>query len=106
MGCIFGELLNHCPIFAGQNDIDQLYNVISTLGTPTKESWPQLESLPDYNKIQFPFAKGVPFQEKFPDSSDEAVAFLEKFLKYNTNERISAKDVIFIDILLILLGPS
>jgi cell cycle related kinase len=31
-GCIFGELLNHSPLFPGQNDIDQLYCVISVLG--------------------------------------------------------------------------
>ena len=24
IGCIFGELLNHSPLFPGQNDIDQL----------------------------------------------------------------------------------
>lgn len=40
VGCIFGELLNHSPLFPGQNDIDQLYCVLSVLGTPTKESWP------------------------------------------------------------------
>jgi serine/threonine protein kinase len=39
VGCIFGELLNHSPLFPGQNDIDQLYCVLATLGTPTSESW-------------------------------------------------------------------
>lgn len=29
-------VLNHCPLFPGQNDIDQLYRVTSILGTPTK----------------------------------------------------------------------
>lgn len=40
VGCIFGELLNHSPLFAGQNDIDQLYCVLSTLGTSSTEDWP------------------------------------------------------------------
>lgn len=40
IGCIFGELLNHFPLFNGTNDIDQLSLVLSKLGTPTKESWP------------------------------------------------------------------
>lgn len=40
VGCIFGEMLNHYPLFNGSNDIDQLFLVLSRLGTPTKESWP------------------------------------------------------------------
>ena len=40
IGCIFGELMNHYPLFPGSNDIDQLSHVLSVLGTPTRESWP------------------------------------------------------------------
>jgi cell cycle related kinase len=40
VGTIMGELLNHCPLFPGQNDIDQLYQVTMILGTPSKEIWP------------------------------------------------------------------
>lgn len=40
VGCIFGELLNNSPLFPGQNDIDQLFCVQSSLGTPTGETWP------------------------------------------------------------------
>ena len=36
VGCIFGELLNNCPLFPGENDIDQLGIVIKNLGTPTQ----------------------------------------------------------------------
>ena len=36
VGCIFGELLNNCPLFPGENDIDQLGIVIKNLGTPTE----------------------------------------------------------------------
>ncbi len=42
VGCIFGELMNHSPLFPGSNDIDQLFLVISKLGTPTVETWPVL----------------------------------------------------------------
>jgi cell cycle related kinase len=36
VGCIFGELLNNCPLFPGENDIDQLGIVTKNLGTPTQ----------------------------------------------------------------------
>ena len=42
VGCIFGELMNHSPLFPVSNDIDQLFLVISKLGTPTVETWPVL----------------------------------------------------------------
>lgn len=40
VGCIFGELMNNSPLFPGSNDIDQLFLVLSKLGTPTIETWP------------------------------------------------------------------
>ncbi len=39
-GTIFGELLNHSTLFAGENDIDQIYRVIQTLGKPDEADWP------------------------------------------------------------------
>jgi cell cycle related kinase len=88
--------LNHGPLFPGQNDIDQLFSVISVLGSPTSKSWPRLEELPDYNKIQFPESKGISMHQLCPDSSEEAVALLARFLKYNSSDRISAKEVLLI----------
>lgn len=40
VGTILAELLNHSPLFPGQNDIDQLYCVSSILGTPNVLEWP------------------------------------------------------------------
>ncbi|KAJ3368783.1 Cyclin-dependent kinase 20 [Kappamyces sp. JEL0680] len=93
VGCIFGELLNHSPIFPGQNDIDQLYSVIAALGSPTAESWPTMDQLPDYNKIQFPTTAGKPFECICPDASQEATALLSQFLQYNSLKRIPARKV-------------
>ena len=53
-GTVLGEMLTGAPLFAGQNDIDQIYRVLQVLGTPTQESWPGHELLPDYSKISFP----------------------------------------------------
>ncbi|KAI8925364.1 kinase-like domain-containing protein [Entophlyctis helioformis] len=90
VGCIFGELLNHSPLFPGQNDIDQLYCVISILGTPTRETWPELESLPDYNKIQFPSVPAMPIEKL-------SVHLLKQFLVYRSDHRISARAASVLD---------
>ena len=50
VGCILGEMINNCPLFPGENDIDQLGLVIRHLGTPTQHVWPGVSQLPDYSK--------------------------------------------------------
>ena len=52
VGAIFGELLNHSPVFPGENDIDQIYRVLQIMGTPDEREWPDLGSLPDFGKIR------------------------------------------------------
>ncbi|KAI9006191.1 kinase-like domain-containing protein [Gaertneriomyces semiglobifer] len=94
LGCIFYELLTLTPLFPGSNDIDQLYRVLSTLGTPTDATWPSLKSLPDYEKISFPTFKGKQWHEIAPDVDVGARELLSKFLKYEGRERIEANDVL------------
>ena len=97
VGCIFGELLNHSPLFPGQNDIDQLYCVSSILGTPTAEEWPELTSFPDYNKIQFPQMSPIPIKEVCPDAPQEATLLLQQLLVYPSAKRISATQALLND---------
>lgn len=82
VGCIFGELLNKSPIFAGDTDIEQLSLVIRALGTPNEKTWPRLTELPDYNKIEFPHYDPIPFEDLVPDACKEAVDLLQCFLVY------------------------
>uniref|UniRef100_T1ISK1 Cyclin-dependent kinase 20 n=1 Tax=Strigamia maritima TaxID=126957 RepID=T1ISK1_STRMM len=91
VGCIFGEMLNYSPVFPGENDINQLSVVLQFLGTPTEESWPGMTQLPDYNKIEFPKQKAVPFEEIFQTACSEAIDLLKKFLVYASNTRIPAE---------------
>ncbi|CAG0880668.1 unnamed protein product [Cyprideis torosa] len=92
VGCIFGELLTGSPLFPGENDIDQLGVVLYVLGSPTPESWPGMTELPDYNKISFPAAKGIPIAHLAEDASDAGIQLLSSFLKYDDSKRIPAKE--------------
>ncbi|RDL30752.1 uncharacterized protein BP5553_10097 [Venustampulla echinocandica] len=61
VGCIFAELLSLRPIFRGEEakaDIkkvpfqrSQMQKIIDILGVPTKDQWPLLTSLPEYNQF-------------------------------------------------------
>lgn len=92
VGCIFGELLNKSPLFAGDTDIEQLSLVIRALGTPNETIWPSLTELPDYNKIEFPYYDPIPFEELVPDACKESVDLLKRFLVYRSDKRLRAKD--------------
>lgn len=54
VGCIFAEIIKRKPLFAGQNEDEQLKKIFQIKGTPTSEEWPGFTELPlyDANKIQ------------------------------------------------------
>ena len=52
-GAIFGEMVNMRPLFPGESEIDQIFRIFRTLGTPNALVWPDYESLPEY-KANYP----------------------------------------------------
>lgn len=78
----------------GETDIEQLAIVLKYLGSPTSESWPELSSLPDYNKITFPYNKGTTWESIIQDAPPEAVDLIRQILIYNSSKRLTAEQVI------------
>jgi serine/threonine protein kinase len=39
-GCIFAELLTKTPLFMGDSEIDMIFKIFKTLGTPLDDIWP------------------------------------------------------------------
>ncbi|XP_011309290.1 cyclin-dependent kinase 20 isoform X2 [Fopius arisanus] len=94
VGCIIAEIINNSPLFPGDSDIEQLAMVLRQLGTPTVETWPDLHSLPDYNKITFPYQKGMLWEEVIPDATSEALHIIRNMLVYNSSSRLTANDAL------------
>mmetsp|Transcript_9436 Transcript_9436/g.23242 ORF Transcript_9436/g.23242 Transcript_9436/m.23242 type:complete len:348 (-) Transcript_9436:215-1258(-) len=90
VGCIFGEMMNHSPLFPGQNDIDQLSVIFSSLGTPNAKQWPSMKELPDYSKISFPDMKRKPLASLIPSASRAALDCIEHLLVYHPLSRATA----------------
>jgi len=97
LGCIFYEMLTKTPLYQGDSEIDQLFRIFRSLGTPTESSWPGVFNLPEY-KAQFPNWQGKdPY--KIIDGEKFAVSFetrdvLAKMLVYSPPDRISAKEIL------------
>ncbi|CAN7993034.1 unnamed protein product [Ixodes hexagonus] len=90
IACIFVEMVNRKPLFHGDSEIDQLFRIFRTLGTPTEETWPGVAKLPDY-KPSFPNWKENILHSLLGNMDAQAINLIEKMLVYNPSLRISAR---------------
>jgi serine/threonine protein kinase len=90
IGCIFAELLTRHPLFPGDSEIDELFRIFRTLGTPTEESWPGVTKLPDFQS-HFPMWEAKNLNDIIPDCDPQALDLLSQMLIYDPARRISAK---------------
>ncbi|XP_021960675.1 cyclin-dependent kinase 2 isoform X2 [Folsomia candida] len=93
VGCIFAEMLTRKPLFPGDSEIDQLFRIFRTLGTPDETTWPGVQRLPDY-KPCFPKWDRQNLKNFVPQltNNPEGLELLEALLTYCPIARISAKD--------------
>jgi len=81
------------PLFPGDSEIDQLFRIFRTLGTPTEDVWRGCTSLPDY-KPNFPKWKKQELTKVIPNVEPQAIDLLAKMLAYEPHQRISAKEAL------------
>ncbi|CAL8107068.1 unnamed protein product [Orchesella dallaii] len=93
VGCIFAEMLTKKALFPGDSEIDQLFRIFRTLGTPDDKTWPGIKQLPDY-KPCFPRWERQPLQQFVPQlaACPDGLQLLLDMLIYDPSERISAKN--------------
>ena len=89
---VIAELLRLNPLFPGQNDIDQIFRVFQIMGTPTKETWPDVDELPDYSKIIFPVMSPMNLSMLMPHVHNEDIHLLQQILVMNPAKRLSATE--------------
>ena len=76
IGCIFAEMIMKRPLYPGDSEIDELFKIFRTLGTPDEETWPGVSKLPDY-KPTFPnCAPLVPSRSTICSPPDDDVGIL------------------------------
>ncbi|XP_036051276.1 cyclin-dependent kinase 3 isoform X2 [Onychomys torridus] len=90
IGCIFAEMVTGKPLFPGDSEIDQLFRIFRTLGTPSEATWPGVSQLSDY-KSSFPKWTRKELEEIMPRLGPEGKDLLLQLLQYDPSQRISAK---------------
>jgi serine/threonine protein kinase len=91
LGCVFYEMLTARPLFPGDSEIDQLYRIFRTLGTPSEQTWPGVSALPEY-KQTFPNWPAQDLQKTLPDISPLGLQLFSNMLTYDPKKRFCARD--------------
>jgi len=96
IGCIFAELVNGTALFPADSEIDMLFKIFQTLGTPTEESWPGVSSMKNFASFnnKFPKWRGNHLAAICSRLDDSGVDLLCRMLEYQPNKRISAKEAL------------
>ncbi|RYQ97279.1 hypothetical protein Ahy_B08g093312 isoform B [Arachis hypogaea] len=88
-GCVLAELLLGQPLFPGENQVDQLVEIIKVLGTPTREEIRCMNS--NYTDFRFPQIKAHPWHKIFHKRMPpEAIDLASRLLQYSPSLRCSA----------------
>ena len=95
LGCVMAEMYLNRPLFPGTSESDQLTRILSVLGTPTMQDWPEGHHIAQTKGIQFPQITATPlkqhiYQGNRADMSDDAVDLISKMLKFDKDKRITA----------------
>ncbi|CAG8553267.1 8644_t:CDS:10 [Ambispora gerdemannii] len=95
VGCILAELLGGVPLFKGRDYVDQLNQILQTLGTPNDETLTRIGSPRAQEYIRnLPYMRKKPFQELFPNANPLAIDLMERLLAFDPSQRITVEQAL------------
>ncbi|KAF5338421.1 hypothetical protein D9758_012222 [Tetrapyrgos nigripes] len=94
-GCIFAEMISGVPLFRGRDNQDQLLHIMRVIGTPTDAQFQKIfKDSPEIQVKQFPRYPKMDFRQVLPKASPHAIDLLERLLKFDPAERVSAAEAL------------
>ncbi|KAI3995225.1 hypothetical protein MKX01_032027 [Papaver californicum] len=95
VGCIFMELMNRRPLFAGRDHVHQLRLLTELLGTPTEADLGFVRSDDARRYLQqLPPHPRQPFAMVFPHVNPVAIDLIEKMLTFDPTRRITVEEAL------------
>ncbi|CCW60835.1 unnamed protein product [Phytomonas sp. EM1] len=89
-GVTFAELYLGRPLFPGTSESDQLFKICSVLGSPTQTEWDEGYHLARRLNMRFPTIAPTPLRQILNCASPSALDLIEKMLRFNPSERLTA----------------
>lgn len=98
-GCIMAEMWTRSPIMQGSTEQQQLTLCAQLCGSFTPETWPELEKLELFHKMDLPLNHKRKVKERLRPYVKDALAvdLLDKLLILNPEKRINADDALLHD---------
>ncbi len=94
LGAIMAELFLLKPLFPGKSEMDQLSRLISILGTPKVNDWPEGFKLIQKMGMKFPNSPGYSFETLIPQAPPGAINFMKETLNWNPSNRPTAQQIL------------
>eukprot|EP01136_Pigoraptor_vietnamica_P036101 Opistho-1_new@102195 len=95
IGCVFAEMLTGQPLWPGKSDIDQLYHIISTLGSLTPRHVEIFSNNSFFSGLSIPTPDTiVPLKVRFPKFSKFTLDFMQSCLHLEPNERLTCAQLL------------
>jgi len=86
MGCVFAEMLLGEPLFPGESGVDQMFQILNVLGTPTPAEVKAMS--PARTPMRLPDIAPTSFSKKLARSPPGAIDLLSKILQYDPSKRL------------------
>lgn len=91
VGCLLMELYTKSATFQGTEEISQLFKIFEIMGTPTLESWPDIENMPWFEMLKPRVNRKPRFESQFrPIMGDDAFDLAQKLLEVVPAKRFTA----------------
>ena len=94
IGCIMAELYTLKPIFPGNDEFDQLNKILSVVGTPEFNDWPEGYALIQKLNIRMPNYNKSNLGQIVFNANGDAIKFLESIFQLDPKKRPSASDLL------------
>lgn len=97
IGCLYAEMLTGDPLFPGESDIDQLFQITKLLGPLATKHRQMISKNPMFNGLSAPPGSSLSSQKHlkslFPTWSNESLSFLKTCLNLEPNARSTCSDL-------------
>uniref|UniRef100_A0A7S4F7Q6 cyclin-dependent kinase n=1 Tax=Chrysotila carterae TaxID=13221 RepID=A0A7S4F7Q6_CHRCT len=93
-GCVIAQLWSISPLLPGDSDLDQIFQVLLLLGSPSEANWPGVTLMPDFHKLELPRCQPKPMRRVLPYAPSSAVDLVSKMICYDPKARVSANDAL------------